>query len=118
MENVSFYFCIAKLYAKFTLPSLKIFFLSENFWFPVEPLVDKKKKKKQNWTKEWNRVLERKEKQRNREWMKKKKNKEKREEKRLWVRANEMKDEKDRGKVEKEWTKSFAFRMETRYSAR
>lgn len=46
MENVSFYFCIAKLYAKFTLPSLKIFFLSENFWFPVEPLVDKKKKKK------------------------------------------------------------------------
>lgn len=29
-----------------------------------------------------------------------------------------MKDEKDRGEVEREWTKSFAFRMETRYSAR
>lgn len=57
MENVSFYFCIAKLYAKFTLPSLKIFFLSENFWFPVEPLVDKKKKKnkigRKNETESW-----------------------------------------------------------------
>lgn len=34
-----------KLYAKFTLPSPKIFFLSENFWFSVEPLADKKKTK-------------------------------------------------------------------------